>query len=294
MISRRRFFQIGAGLALVPASGAAYAGYIEPAVRLEVTRYRPRLPAWPSNFPLRIAIVTDIHAGGPNMSLARIEQVVETVNALKPDLILDLGDHEATNRFITPVPTRDWAKTLGHLQAPLGTFAILGNHDWWHNHSAVRGAIADAEIPLFENDAVRIEHQGRGFWLAGIGDQLAEIVGHGRFRGRDDLPGTLAKVTTDEPILLMVHEPDIFPDVPERVALTFAGHTHGAQIWFPGMTPRFIPSAYGARYRYGHIMEGGRHMIVSAGLGTSGIPVRFGVPPEIVLVELGAASRGEA
>jgi predicted MPP superfamily phosphohydrolase len=86
----------------------------------------------------------------------------------------------------------------------------------------------------------------------------------------------------------MVHEPDIFPRVPERVALTFAGHTHGGQIRVPLLWPHFVPSRYGARFAYGHIVEQERHLIVSGGLGTSIIPARFGVPPEILHIELGA------
>ena len=103
----------------------------------------------------------------------------------------------------------------------------------------------------------------------------------------DDLPGTLAQVTDAAPVSLMAHEPDIFPDVPARVAVTLSGHTHGGQIRVFGRSP-FVPSRFGSRYIHGHIIEGGRHLIVSAGLGMSGIPVRFGAPPEIVVVELGA------
>jgi uncharacterized protein len=143
-------------------------------------------------------------------------------------------------------------------------------------------------IPLLENDAVSLGAPGQKFWLAGIGDQLAHRLGHGRFRGVDDLPGTLARVRTDDPVLLLVHEPDIFPHVPARVALTLAGHTHGGQIRLPLIWPAFVPSKYGARYAYGHVVEDNRHMIVSGGLGTSTIPARLGVPPEVVYVELGA------
>ena len=88
-----------------------------------------------------------------------------------------------------------------------------------------------------------------------------------------------------------MHEPDIFPRVPPRVALTLAGHTHGGQIVLPFICRRCDPSKYGARFAYGHIVEQGRHMIVSGGLGSSMVPVRLGVPPEIVLIELGGESQ---
>ena len=107
------------------------------------------------------------------------------------------------------------------------------------------------------------------------------------YTGVHDLAGTLAKITDDAPVILMAHEPDIFPEVPSRVALTIAGHTHGGQIRIFGMTP-VVPSKYGSRYAYGHIVEDNRHLVVSAGLGVSGIPLRFGSPPEIVVIELGS------
>jgi len=132
--------------------------------------------------------------------------------------------------------------------------------------------------------------EGNRFWLAGLGDQIAHRVGHGEFRGEDDLPGTLARVRTDDPIILLVHEPDIFPKVPDNVALTLAGHTHGGQIRVPLIWPWLVPSAYGARYAYGHIIEDHRQMIVSGGLGTSIVPLRLGVPPEIVHVEISGPS----
>jgi predicted MPP superfamily phosphohydrolase len=117
---------------------------------------------------------------------------------------------------------------------------------------------------------------------------MARWLGASRFEGADDLPGTLARIQTDDPVILLVHEPDIFTQVPPRVALTLAGHTHGGQIKFPMMPPLLVPSEYGARFAYGHIVEQDRHMIVSGGLGTSIVPLRLGVPPEILRIQLGA------
>jgi predicted MPP superfamily phosphohydrolase len=287
MLTRRAFLGAGAGLVLAGSSTAAYAGYVEPAMRLVVTRYRLTPPGWPADLPLRIAVIADLHAGGPNITLRRVAEIVAATNELKPDLIVNLGDHVSDAHFSTVVPPAEWAAALAELSAPLGVYTVLGNHDWWHEPKVIRRAIERVRLPILENDAVPLSHRGRRVWLLGLGDQLAHRLGGGRFRGVDDLPGALAKATTDDPAILLAHEPDIFVDVPARVSLTLSGHTHGGQIWFPGMPPVFIPSAYGARFRYGHIVEGGRHLIVSGGLGTSGIPVRFGVPPEIVLVELG-------
>jgi predicted MPP superfamily phosphohydrolase len=288
LLTRRQIVIGGTGaLALAGTGTASYAAF-EAAQRLLVTDYRPRPPAWPAERRLSIAVVADLHAGGPNVGRARIEEIVAATNALRCDLIVLLGDFFATHRFVTEVvPHEVWAGALGELKAPLGVYAILGNHDWWYDIAGTRRALAGAKIPVMENDAVLLGEGASRFWLAGIGDQIAYRLGHRRFRGVDDLPGTLAKVTTSDPVILLVHEPDIFPQIPERVALTLAGHTHGGQIRAPFIWPAFVPSDFGARFAYGHIVERGRHMIVSGGIGTSIVPMRLGVPPEIVRVRLG-------
>ena len=287
--TRRRVLLGAVGAVGLLGSGTtAYAAGIEP-LSLEVTRYRLNPPGWPAGRRLSITVIADMHAGGPNMGIAPIRRVIEVANLLRSDLVVLLGDYVATHPFVTErVPYQDWAAQLARLEAPLGVHAILGNHDWWFGIDGIRGALIKAGIPVMENDAVHLGRSGERFWLAGIGDQIAFPLGDGKFQGVDDLPGTLARVTTDDPVILLVHEPDIFPHVPARVALTLAGHTHGGQLRLPFIWPALVPSQYGARYAYGHVVEEGRHMVVSGGLGTSKVPLRLGVPPEIVRIELGA------
>jgi predicted MPP superfamily phosphohydrolase len=287
-VTRRGVLKGGAvAFGLVGASATAY-GASEAAFELTVTSYRPVPRNWPAGQRLTIAVIADIHAGGPNMGRSRVRQIVDTTNSLGCDLIVLLGDYVATHLFVTEtVSEAAWSAELARLTAPLGVWAVLGNHDWWYNIGRVRTALEQAKIPVLENRSVALGNGRRRFWLAGLGDQLAYQLGHGRFAGVDDLPGTLAQVAGNEPVILLAHEPDIFPDVPDRVALTLAGHTHGGQIRIPGLWPLFVPSEYGARFAYGHIVEDDRHMIVSGGLGTSKVPLRIGVPPEVVRVELG-------
>lgn len=287
-LTRRRLLVGGLGLIGLTGSGTgAYA--LAEAQALAITRYRFAPPRWPTGQRLSITVLADLHAGGPNMGREQIARIVDTANTLKSDVIVLLGDYFATHRFVTEkVPHPVWAAELARLRATFGVWAILGNHDWWHDIDGVRRAFAGVGIRVLENEAVPLGGEDNRFWLVGLGDQIAYRLGRGQFRGVDDLPGSLARVRTDDPIILLVHEPDIFPRVPDRVALTLAGHTHGGQIRVPLIWPGFVPSGFGARFAYGHIVENRRHMVVSGGLGTSVVPLRLGVPPEIVRIDLEA------
>jgi predicted MPP superfamily phosphohydrolase len=298
MFSRRQFFKAMGGLGALGASTAA-CGFSEPIVRLAVTRYRLSPPNWPAGFQLKIAVIADVHACDPWMSLDHIHEIVERTNALDADIIVMLGDYVAGHRHVTrTIPAGEWAPALAGLIAPLGVHAILGNHDYWDDKTVQREgqgttiaqrALESAGIPVYENDAARLSKEGRPFWLAGLGDQLAYMPAR-RFRplrriGVDDLASTLKKVTDDAPIVLLAHEPDVAARVPSRVALQLSGHTHGGQVRLFGWSP-VAPS--GHKLAYGHVRIN-CDVIVSGGLGCSLMPFRLGVPPEIVLVTLGGA-----
>jgi predicted MPP superfamily phosphohydrolase len=298
MISRRRFFRFLAGLGAVGFSTTAY-GFSEPALQLRVARYNIQPPQWPGDFPLTIAVIADIHACDPWMSLGHIEAIVDRTNALHPDVIVMLGDYIVGHRYLTRrIPAEEWARVLAGLTAPLGVHAILGNHDYWDDRTVqregqgttvTRRALEGAGIPVYENDVIRLTKSDRPFWLAGLGDQLAYLPAR-RFRpvrriGIDDLDATLAKVTDDAPVILLAHEPDVAMRVPKRVALQLSGHTHGGQVRLFGWSP-VVPSRYGNLFAYGHARVN-CDVIVSGGLGCSIMPFRLGVPPEIVLVTLG-------
>jgi predicted MPP superfamily phosphohydrolase len=299
MISRRHFFKALGGLGAFGVSTTAY-GFGEPVLQLGVTRYRLLPPQWPADFRLNIAVIADLHACDPWMSLERIYGIVERTNSLNADLIVMLGDYVAGHRKVTRfIPASEWAPVLARLKAPLGVHAILGNHDWWEDKTVqregkgltvARRALEASGIPVYENDAKRLNKGGRPFWLAGLGDQLAYMPAR-RFRpvrriGVDDLGATLGKVTDDAPVVLLAHEPDVAARVPSRVALQLSGHTHGGQVRLLGWSP-VAPS--GPRLNYGHIRMN-CDVVVSGGLGCSIMPFRLGVPPEIVLVTLGGTN----
>lgn len=305
MLSRRQLLK---GFTAFGAGGAGFGGYaVAEPWRLEVTRYRIAPPGWPTDLTLKLAVLADLHVCDPWMGLARVESIVERTNALGADAVLLLGDYipgDGMSRVSEPVPLAAWTGALAALAAPLGTHAVLGNHDWWddadaqsrrHGPTRVGRALEAAGIPVYDNASCRLAKNGQPFWLAGLGSQWALYPRSGSrrrtlripYEGVDDLDGTLAAIGDDAPIVLMAHEPDIFAHVPDRVALTLSGHTHGGQVQVMGYAP-IIPSRYGRRYAYGHIEEGARSLVVSGGLGCSGVPVRFGRPPEIVVVQIGS------
>lgn len=257
---------------------AVYAFVIEPD-RLIVREAAINLPSWPAEFKgLRVAAISDIHAGAPHIKLDKIRQLVEMTNAQQPDLILLAGDFVIKNviggSFIQP---EILAAELKNLKARNGVFATLGNHDWWYNVTQVQKALEEVGIRVLENQTVKIERNGQHIWLAGFSDA---------WKGNPNVNETLKQVADDLPIIAFTHNPDIFPGIPTRVALTIAGHTHGGQVALPLIGRMFVPSQFGQRYAAGHIIEDGKHLYVTTGIGTSIIPVRFGVPPEISLLTI--------
>lgn len=260
---------------------ALWGFWVEPQ-RLVVSQSTLTLPAWPAPLRgLKVALLSDLHIGSPHWDVAALARLVERTNAERPDLVLLAGDYQINDviggKFVEVEPI---AEQLGKLQAPLGVFAVLGNHDWWNDGERSRRAFTQHGVRVLEEQAVRLEHRGSAFYLVGLADQME----------RDSNPRrALAQAEPGAPTLLLVHEPDVFASFPElgvAPTLTLAGHTHGGQVWLPLLGRRVVPSRFGARYAYGHVLENDRHLFVTAGVGTSILPVRFLVPPEIALLTL--------
>ncbi|HEY0405072.1 MAG TPA: metallophosphoesterase [Pyrinomonadaceae bacterium] len=281
-ISRRRkryaLITIGSLLLICVLLGL-WAFVIEPN-RLTLNEVELKLPHWPPAFAgLRVALISDLHAGSPYIDVAKLRRVVEMTNAAKPDLILLAGDFMVTSRTHQAIEPEVIAGELKNLRAPLGVFTVLGNHDWWYGGERVRAAFDAVGIRVLENDVAQLKREGQSLWLAGIADAWTR---------KPDINGTLQKVTDDGPVIILTHNPDIFPNVPARVSLTLAGHTHGGQVNIPFIGRPQVPSQYGQRYAIGHVVEDNRHLFVTPGVGTSIIAVRFRVPPEISLLTLTA------
>ena len=268
---------------LIGAALAAWSFYFEPR-SLTLRSYRLDVPHWHADLAgLRGAVLADLHVGSPHSGLDKLREIVSRTNAAKPDLVLLPGDFVIQEviggRFVAP---EQFAPVLAQLSAPLGVWATLGNHDWELDAKRVRAALEKNGIGVLDDKAVRVGRDTRAVWLVGLADF---------WEGTPQPAQAMRSVTGGAPALVFTHNPDIFPHVRERFSLLVAGHTHGGQVALPLLGRMVVPSQYGERYAIGHIVEEGRHLFVSSGIGTSILPVRFRVPPEVSILELHPESR---
>ncbi len=207
-------------LAIVAAGAVLAYGYREARADPIVRRADVVLPNWPANaHPVRVALISDIHVGSPAMDAARLARIVDRVNALDPDIVLIAGD------FISGHDRGSSARLAPALVAPLvklrprlGTFAVLGNHDWWTGPRGVRSALEAAGITVLENRAVRVGPLAIG----GVGDRMTR---HDRA-----VPTLTALHALGGAPVVLTHGPDIVPVLPKLgVPLVLAGHTHCGQ-----------------------------------------------------------------
>ena len=250
--------------------------FIEPN-RLVVRQQTIQIESWPRELNgLRIAVIADIHAGAPFIDDKKLRLIVKRTNDLHPDLIVILGDYMTGDGWVRrQVKPEEFAPILKDFSAPLGVYSVLGNHDWWFNGKEVRRGLEQNGIKVLEDEVVQLNARGTTLWLAGLADLWTRP---------QHIAETINKVPEGAPVIALTHNPDIFPQVSQRVPLLLAGHTHGGQVRFPLIGSVVHSSKLGKRYESGHVFENNHHLFVTTGIGTSIMPVRFGVPPEIVLL----------
>ena len=249
--------------------------------RLVIHSENLSLKSWPPELNgLRIAVIGDIHAGSLYINEAKLNQIVSLTNSQQPDLIVLLGDFMVQNGFFkTEVEPEKIAASLKDFRAKLGVFAVLGNHDWWFNGQRVRKALDDVGIRVIDNQALPLEKDGHQVWLVGLGDA---------WTGGPKVKETFARVPVGAPNIVLTHNPDLFPQLPNSTLLLLAAHTHGGQVNLPVVGRLVVPSNYGQRFAAGVVKEDGKTLFVTTGIGTSIFPVRFRVPPEIVMLTIDA------
>lgn len=273
----RRFLLVMVALGLALLGWCYWTAIADPVVRETAVA----LPDWPAGAPpVRALLMSDLHVAGPDMPPERLARIVEQANALRPDIVLIAGDFISDRRVSTR--TYSFAEAvapLAGLRSRLGTVAVLGNHDHWRNAAEARAALRQIGVRVLDNDAVAAGPLAIG----GLDDA---------FTHHQDLGAMLnALRTLPGARIVLSHSPDPFPALPRDMTLMLAGHTHCGQIRLPLIGAVSTMSAYGDRYACGLIRENGRTLIVSAGLGTSILPLRLGAVPDMWLIRLGPALR---
>lgn len=224
----------------------------------------------------KIVFISDIHHG-PFFSKTRLRRLVGKINGLKPDIVLLGGDYVHRDpKYIEPC-----FEELKELEAPLGRFGVLGNHDHWESRDLTLKSMEDAGIMALDNRAVWINKGNGRIKIGGVGDLLEDV---------QDLTPTLDEVEDGDFVILLSHNPDFFEHITTpRIDLVLSGHTHGGQVTFFGRWAPLIPSRYGQKYRTGIIENEFSKLIVTNGVGTITPPVRFFARPQINVITLNNA-----
>jgi hypothetical protein len=278
---------LAASAGVVAAGGVGYVTSV--ATRnYEITRRTIAIRGLPPELAgLRIVQLTDIHHG-PWIPLSHVRGVVSATNELHADLVLLTGDYvHRSPAYIEPV-----AAVLGGLRARIGVLGVLGNHDWWESAPITRKAFAAAGIPLIDNarrfvtsDRTLAAEADAGLCIAGVGDYYEDRQLYGE---------ALGGVPDAVPRILLSHNPDVAEDPAFlssglRVDLMLSGHTHGGQIYVPGLGTPGVPSRYGQKYASGLVQGPACPVYICRGVGHTVLPVRIGVPPEVAVIELETA-----
>lgn len=260
----------------------AWAFWLEPA-SLRLVTYEEPVANWPvACTGFKVAVLADLHVGSPFNDLEQLAKIVALTNSASPDLVLIAGDFVIQDviggTFVSP---EEAARVLAGLTSTLGTFAVLGNHDWWLDAARVENALSSAGITVLEDRNRQVGQSGCRFTLAGISDY---------WEGAHDIGKALAQRDPSLPVVAFTHNPDLIPQLPAGVTYLIAGHTHGGQVNFPLVGRLIVPSEFGERFAAGPIDEAGHRGFVNTGTGTSILPVRFRVPPEVSLLVLTPAN----
>lgn len=273
------------------AAVGSYSYAIEPN-NLKTAAYDIQSPKWPQEMPpLNVAMAADFHVGAPNVTVSKLEKIVQRINDLKPDIIVLPGDFlTMTGHDVVIggkyVPPDEVAAVLKNLKAPLGVYAVLGNHDVYNDPNGMQRALENAGIRVLENDAAHVQSADYNFWVAGLADDTSR---------KPDWKKTSEKITDNAPVILIMHDPGAFMDKNERPVVSLAAHTHGGQF-LPFLVKFFDNPVTRApnKYMYGHITEDGRELIVTSGIGTSVVPLRLGARPEIVKIKIHSPGKPSA
>lgn len=291
--------KIALGIVVLAAIGTAclaYAYYVEPH-RLVVNHSEIRIKGWNPAFDgLKIVMIGDIHGGSNGVDEAKLQLVVEKTNEQNADLVVLLGDYVSQGRENKPLAARSLrmpietiANGLSGIKTTYGVYAVMGNHDGWYGDERVTAELTRVGYKVLQNEVAVIDKDGQHLRLLGFKDHLKL---NKNWKETSNEAKKLLEPTGDGDIIALEHSPDIMPVITDELSISpslkliLAAHTHGGQVWLPIFGTPVVPSTFGQKYAYGHVKENGVDMFVTSGVGTSVLPIRFMMPPEIAVLTI--------
>lgn len=268
-------------LCIIIGLSLAFRGCVyEPYIALNVKHSTISVRNWDNNLPdIKIGVISDFHAGDMPFEKWRIEKVVNAANAENPDMVFLLGDFVNGFFGMSAMDPEILGDILSKIKAPMGVFAVTGNHDLGYGEDKIIPPLQKRGIRFLQNENVKIETSGGSFYIAGL--SFRESMAY-------DMKPALEGIPKGSPLILLMHAPEFYPSFPKDVSVTFSGHTHGGQIRIPywGAVRKTDIVKFGGNDRGLMHSPHGDALYITPGVGTSFLTLRLFCEPQIEIISI--------